>query len=107
MTGQGGNFLSPYYMDQWKAWYEGSTFACLSHRKQWKRAAAHRLVLEPGKIVSIGLERQKKSMAFTSDDLPVMTMVPVSVDDSRYSSSKLSMSRVVDAQVPPSATYST
>ena len=26
VTGQGGNFLSPYYMDQWKAWYEGTTF---------------------------------------------------------------------------------
>ena len=26
VTGQGGNFLSPFYMDQWKAWYEGSTF---------------------------------------------------------------------------------
>ncbi|MFZ0999344.1 MAG: penicillin acylase family protein, partial [Candidatus Sulfotelmatobacter sp.] len=26
VTGQGGNFLSPYYMDQWKAWYEGSTY---------------------------------------------------------------------------------
>ena len=26
MTGEAGNFLSPYYMDQWKAWYEGYTF---------------------------------------------------------------------------------
>ena len=26
VTGEAGNFLSPYYMDQWKAWYEGFTF---------------------------------------------------------------------------------
>ena len=32
VTGQGGNFLSPYYMDQWKAWYEGSTFTLAFHR---------------------------------------------------------------------------
>ena len=27
VTGESGIFLSPYYMDQWKAWYGGSTFA--------------------------------------------------------------------------------
>jgi penicillin G amidase len=26
VTGEAGNFLSPYYMDQWKAWNEGYTF---------------------------------------------------------------------------------
>ena len=26
VTGQSGVFLSPHYMDQWKAWYGGSTF---------------------------------------------------------------------------------
>ena len=26
VTGEAGNFLSPYYMDQWKAWYEGYSF---------------------------------------------------------------------------------
>ena len=26
VTGESGNFLSPNYMDQWQAWYEGSTF---------------------------------------------------------------------------------
>ena len=30
VTGQGGNFLSPYYMDQWVAWYEGMTFTAAS-----------------------------------------------------------------------------
>jgi penicillin amidase len=27
VTGEAGNFFSPYYMDQWRAWYEGFTFA--------------------------------------------------------------------------------
>src|SRR5229473_1840796 len=26
VTGEAGSFLSPYYLDQWKAWYEGYTF---------------------------------------------------------------------------------
>jgi penicillin amidase len=49
VTGQGGNFLSPYYMDQWKAWYEGTTFALPFSAKAVEAAKAHRLVLEPGK----------------------------------------------------------
>ena len=49
MTGQGGNFLSPYYMDQWKAWYEGTTFTLPFSAKAVEAAKAHRLVLEPGK----------------------------------------------------------
>jgi penicillin G amidase len=47
VTGESGVFLSPYYLDQWKAWYEGSTFefpfsdrAIAEHRK-------HELTLEP------------------------------------------------------------
>ena len=27
VTGESGIYLSPYYLDQWPAWYEGSTFA--------------------------------------------------------------------------------
>ncbi len=27
VTGESGIFLSPYYLDQWRAWYGGSTFA--------------------------------------------------------------------------------
>jgi len=30
----GRNFLSPYYMDQWNAWYEGTTFALPSLHKR-------------------------------------------------------------------------
>ena len=49
VTGEGGNFLSPYYMDQWKAWYEGTTFTLPFSAKAVDAAKAHRLVLEPGK----------------------------------------------------------
>ncbi len=49
VTGQGGNFLSPYFMDQWKAWYEGTTFTLPFSAKAVDAAKAHRLVLEPGK----------------------------------------------------------
>ena len=49
VTGQGGNFLSPYYMDQWQAWYTGFTFALPFTSQAVESGAAHRLVLEPGK----------------------------------------------------------
>ena len=49
VTGQGGNFLSPYYMDQWQAWYEGSTFPLPFTSQAVNAAAAHRLVLEPAR----------------------------------------------------------
>jgi penicillin G amidase len=49
VTGQGGNFLSPYYMDQWKAWYEGSTFALPFTAQAVEASGAHRLVLEPAR----------------------------------------------------------
>jgi|HubBroStandDraft_1064217.scaffolds.fasta_scaffold00452_20 penicillin amidase len=49
VTGQGGNFLSPYYMDQWKAWYEGTTFTLPFSAKAVDAAKAHRLVLEPAR----------------------------------------------------------
>jgi len=49
VTGQGGNFLSPYYMDQWKAWYEGFSFALPFTPKAVQASGVHRLVLEPGR----------------------------------------------------------
>ena len=49
VTGQGGNFLSPYYMDQWKAWYGGTTFPLPFSAKAVEGAKVHRLVLDPGK----------------------------------------------------------
>jgi penicillin amidase len=49
VTGQGGNFLSPYYMDQWKAWYEGTTFTLPFTGPAVESNAAHRLTLKPAK----------------------------------------------------------
>jgi penicillin G amidase len=49
VTGQGGNFLSPYYMDQWKAWYEGTTFPLPFSVQAVLAAKSHQLVLEPAK----------------------------------------------------------
>lgn len=49
VTGEAGNFLSPYYMDQWKAWYEGTTFLFPFSAQAVQAAKAHRLVLEPGR----------------------------------------------------------
>jgi penicillin amidase len=49
VTGQGGNFLSPYYMDQWRAWHEGTTFTLPFTAKAVEGAKTHRLVLEPMK----------------------------------------------------------
>jgi penicillin amidase len=47
ITGQGGNFLSPYYMDQWPAWYGGTTFSLPFNAKAVEETKAHKLMLEP------------------------------------------------------------
>jgi penicillin amidase len=46
VTGEAGNFLSPYYMDQWKAWHGGYTFKLPFSQPAVERAQAHKLVLE-------------------------------------------------------------
>jgi len=48
VTGESGNFSSPYYMDQWKAWYEGFTFPLPFSDAAIEKDKAHRAVLEPG-----------------------------------------------------------
>lgn len=47
VTGESGNFLSPYYLDQWKAWYQGSTFPWPFSPAAVEKTIAHRLTLEP------------------------------------------------------------
>ena len=47
VTGEAGNLLSPYYLDQWKAWYENFTFAWPFSAATVEKAQAHRLVMEP------------------------------------------------------------
>jgi len=47
VTGEAGNLFSPYYIDQWKGWYEGFTFAWPFSGAAVEKARAHELVLEP------------------------------------------------------------
>jgi penicillin G amidase len=47
VTGQAGNFLSAYYMDQWKAWYEGTTFTLPYSPRAIEATKAHKLQLDP------------------------------------------------------------
>ncbi|SPE45018.1 Penicillin amidase [Candidatus Sulfotelmatobacter sp. SbA7] len=49
VTGEAGNFLSPYYMDQWQAWYENSTLTWPFSPPAVQKASVHRLVLEGAK----------------------------------------------------------
>ena len=50
VTGESGVFLSPYYMDQWTAWYKGSTFAFSFTQKAVEGHRAHELTLEPKSV---------------------------------------------------------
>ena len=47
VTGQSGNILSPWYMDQWKAWYEGFTFTLPFSQAAVSQAQTHQLTLQP------------------------------------------------------------
>jgi penicillin amidase len=47
VTGNSGNFLSPYYMDQWKGWYTGYTFVLPFSTPVVDKVATHRLILQP------------------------------------------------------------
>jgi len=47
VTGESGIFLSPYYMDQWAAWYGGSTFAFPFSQTAVERHRAHEMTLVP------------------------------------------------------------
>ena len=47
VTGESGIFLSRYYLDQWKEWYGGATFAFPFSRAAVERHRAHEMTLEP------------------------------------------------------------
>ena len=49
VTGEAGSFLSPYYMDQWEAWYTNFTFPWAFSPQAVQQATVHQVVLEPGK----------------------------------------------------------
>ncbi len=46
--GESGQAFSPYYRDQFEAWYTGQSFSMLFSDAAVEKGAAHRLVLEPG-----------------------------------------------------------
>ena len=47
VTGEAGNFLSPYYLDQWDAWYTNFTFPWAFSPQAIQQATSHQFVLEP------------------------------------------------------------
>ena len=47
VTGESGIFLSPYYMDQWAAWYGGSTYALPFSQAAIEGHRAHEMTLGP------------------------------------------------------------
>jgi penicillin amidase len=47
VTGESGIFLSPYYMDQWKAWYGGTTFVFPYSEAAVEKNRAHEMTLAP------------------------------------------------------------
>lgn len=49
VTGEAGNFLSPYYLDQWNAWYDNFTFPWPFSPQALQKTSADRMVLEPRK----------------------------------------------------------
>jgi penicillin amidase len=49
VIGESGQIFSPYYMDQWPAWYGNTTFTLAYSDKAVQAAKTHALTLEPGK----------------------------------------------------------
>jgi len=47
VTGQSGVFLSPYFMDQWEAWYRGSTFRFPYSPATIEQHKKHEMTLQP------------------------------------------------------------
>jgi penicillin amidase len=47
VTGESGVFLSPHYMDQWAAWYGGSTFVFPFSATAVEKHRAHEMTLVP------------------------------------------------------------
>jgi penicillin G amidase len=48
VTGEAGTFGSPYYMDQWDAWYQNFTFPWPFSAEAVTKSRVHELRLEPG-----------------------------------------------------------
>ena len=48
VTGEAGSFGSPYYMDEWDAWYQNFTFPWPFSPEAISKSSVHELRLEPG-----------------------------------------------------------
>lgn len=48
-TGESGNIFSPYFMDHWPAWYNGTTFSLPFSATAIQSQKAHTLTLQPAK----------------------------------------------------------
>lgn len=49
VQGESGQIFSPYYMDHWPAWYNGTTFTLAYSDSAVNQTRAHELTLQPGK----------------------------------------------------------
>ena len=49
VQGESGQLFSPYYLDQWPAWYGGTTFTMAFSENAITQSRAHELVLEPAR----------------------------------------------------------
>jgi penicillin amidase len=49
VTGESGNLFSPNYMDQWAAWYNGTTFTLPFSPVAVEKSRRHQLIIEPAK----------------------------------------------------------
>lgn len=47
VTGEGGSLFSPYYLDQWQAWYRGTTYSLPFSTSEVTNNRAHELRLVP------------------------------------------------------------
>ena len=49
VSGEAGNFLSPFYMDEWEAWYKGYSFPWPFSANALAASRTHQLKLDPAK----------------------------------------------------------
>jgi penicillin amidase len=50
VNGESGELFSPYFNNQWKAWYEGTSFILPFSDPAVEKSAVHRLTLVPSRI---------------------------------------------------------
>jgi len=58
--GESGQVFSPYYKDQFEAWYRGRSFPMLFSDEAVEKGTVHRLLLDPGHAQSTGVRKTEK-----------------------------------------------